>query len=243
MKKIIQFILAALISIQPGYSQTKNYLSIETGATFSGMSNRLSDNMKTNHFGARVENNFFFIFFFLPGSTQYPLTENRNSNYKVRYGHDLSDKVSVEAGYGHTCGTTVKGASSNNTDVNLLYITSELSTAYAAYMWKNKKSNAAIGIGPAVSICKVTQESPTTGTVLSQKNYLLPGVIFTGYWNFINKKVWFMGLRSDMTITAPAKTATVSITNPHDNSFVSVSKGTGIGAVTNTFSVSAGIKF
>jgi hypothetical protein len=243
MKKFMLFIFFSIVSVQLNYAQTKNYLSIEYGPTFSGMSDKLSKNMKDNHFGARIDYDVFFFFFFFSGSTQFPKHDTRNENYKIRYGHNLKERVSVEAGFGHTYNTIVRGASVSGQDVNYLNISSDMSTAYAAYLWKNKKDNAAIGIGPAVSICKITQEDPTSGTVLSKKNYLLPGVIVTGYWNIINKKIWFMGLRSDMSITAPARTETVTITNPHDTHFVSVSKGTTIGAVTNTFSLSAGIKF
>jgi hypothetical protein len=243
MKKIILLKLAIIVSISSNYAQTKNYLSVENGISLSGMSNRLSNNMKENHLNAKVVYDAFFFFFFFSGSTQYPIKDTRDINYKVRYGYDLKESISIEAGFGHTYSTTVRGAAVISQEVNYLNINTDLSTVYAAYMWKNKNRNAAIGIGPVVSICKIKQEDPTTGIMLSKKNYLLPGVIFTGYWNFINKKVWFMGLRSDMSITAPAKTATVTITNPHDNSFVSVSKGTNIGAVVNTFSISAGIKF
>lgn len=243
MKKIILVMLTAYIFIPPAFTQTKNYLSIETGISFSGMSNRLNNNMKANGFGDKINYDIYLFFFYLSGSTQYPRQETSNGNYKIRYGYHIKKNAGIEAGFGRTYRTVVKGADGYGYNVNLLNISSEFSTAYAAYLWKNKKGNAAVGIGPVVSICKIKQESPYSSTPLSEKKYLLPGAIFTGYWNFLNKKSWFMGVRSDMTITSSAKTATVKVINPDDNNFISVSKGTGIGGIINTVSLSAGIKF
>ncbi len=243
MKKIIFLLLTVIATTSFVFAQKKSYLSIDAGSTMTGMSKKLSNNMKANGFGDKIDYSIFF-FFFLDGSTQYPTTDDNNSNFKVRYGYNISENRSVEAGFGGTAKTTVRGADASGNNVNYISISSKLSTAYAAYMWKNKKQNAAIGIGPAVSICNIKQADPYgTVPVSSDKNYVLPGVIFTGYWNFLNKKSWFMGLRSDITFTMPAKTEELRITNSQDNSFVSVSKSTNIGAVMNTISLSGGIKF
>ena len=68
-------------------------------------------------------------------------------------------------------------------------------------------------------------------------------MMLTAYWNFINRKSWTLGVRNDMNISMPAKTQDVKITNPGDQGFVSVSKGTNIGSFINTISISGGIKF
>ncbi len=243
MKKIICLLLIAIMASLFIQAQKKNYLSIDAGLTQSGINNRLAENMNTNRLGARIESSFFF-FFILPISytNQYPMKGNTNSNYKVRYGYHKNEKTSIEGGFGNSAKSWVKGAQVSRDYVNYLEINYNISTAYAAYMWKNNKQNAAIGFGPSVSFCKIRQ-SDLDGTLYTKKNYILPGMMLTAYWNFINRKSWTLGVRNDMNISMPAKTQDVKITNPGDQGFVSVSKGTNIGSFINTISISGGIKF
>lgn len=238
MKQIISLLLAASLGLSSLHAQNKNYLSIDGGLSFSGMSNKLSDNMKANGFGSDISGSFIFFFYF---STQYPIKSVQNLNYKIRYGYNINERTAIEAGYGLSYRTLVSGADGTDAEANYLDIKLRSTTAYAAFMLRNKKGNLAIGMGPAVAICNIQQSS--SGGMLSDKNYVLPGGILTGYWHFINHKSWFMGMRSDMTITAPAKTETVTVTNPVDKNFVSVSKGSSVGAVMNSFSIAVGIKF
>jgi hypothetical protein len=247
MKKFIFLSLTTITCIFIGNAQNKSYVSIEYGATITGMSNSIANNMKANGFGDRMSLSLL-PFFDLTVTNQYPITDARNGNYKIRYGYNIKTNTSIEAGFGHIYQSSVEGADASAGLVNALTINCNLSTAYAAYMWKNKKGNTAIGVGPAVSFCTITQGSsdfpgPLSSNTLSNKSYVLPGVIFTGYWNFVNRKNWFMGLRSDMTITTAAKTEEVIITNPADKNFMSVCKSASTGAVMNTISLSAGIKF
>jgi hypothetical protein len=247
MKKSIVLLFASLIYLQFTYAQKKSYVSIESGVTFSGMSNQIANNMKADG----LDDNFTFDFFSFLGientgliiKSSYPEKSQQTGNYKIRYGYNIKNNASIEAGFGRTYRSTVTGAAGSGDFVNYLAVSSKLSTAYVAYLWKNKKDNAAIGIGPAISICSIKQSSEFSANLLSDKTYVLPGAIFTGYWNFVNKKSWFMGLRTDMTITTPAKTEEVKIINPDNKGFVSISESASVGAVINTVSISAGIKF
>ena len=243
MKQLICLLLIATLASPFSHAQKKNYLSIDAGLTQSGINNRLSENMNTNRFGARIESSFFF-FFLLPisSTTQYPVKGKTSSNYKIRYGYNKNENTSIEAGFGNVLKSWVKGAQASQTHVNYLEINYKVSTAYVAYMWKNKKQNAAIGIGPSVSFWKIDQ-SDSYGNLHSNKNQIVPGAIVTTYWNFINRKSWTLGLRNDLNISMPVKTEDVKITNPGDPTFVSVSRGTNIGSFINTISISGGIKF
>jgi hypothetical protein len=245
MKKIIFLLFAVITSISPTYSQKKNYISVEYGITVSGMSNSIANNMKTDGFGDKLTFGFIpTLFDALNGDCrQYPLKDPRKANYKFRYGYNIKNNASIETGFGLVYRSTVKGADAIESSVNYLDIKSKISTVYAAYMWKTKKANAAIGFGPAVSFCSIKQGTPDAEKPLSDKSYVLPGVIFTGYWNFVNNKSWFMGLRSDMTITTSAKTEEVKVINPAKKSIVSVSKSNAVGSVMNSISISVGIKF
>jgi len=245
MKKIIFLLFAVITSISFTYAQKKSYVSVEYGITISGMSNSISNNMKTDGFGDKLTFGFVAsLFDALNGDCrQYPLKDPRKANYKLRYGYNIKKNAAIETGFGLVYRSTIKGADAIENSVNFLDIKSQISTIYAAYMWKTKKANAALGFGPAVSFCTIKQGSPDSESPLSDKSYVLPGVIFTGYWNFVNNKNWFMGLRSDMTITTSAKTEEVSIINRAQKSVASVSKSHTIGSVMNTISISAGIKF
>ncbi len=245
MKKILFILLLSYAGISFSHAQKKSYLSIENGFTGSGMSNRIADNMKSNGFGHFVEDElFFFLFVPIKTSTQYPVKDPGNVNYKFRYGYDFKKNRSVEVGYGHTYDTRVTGADISGGNVNYLNMHIKLNTAYAAYMFRNARGNAAIGAGPAVSFGKVEQGGPFYyASPSSVENVALPGVIMAAYWNFVNKNSWFMGLRTDMIITTPIKTGDFTITNSQDPSFVSHSKSISVGAIMNTFSLSAGIKF
>ena len=229
-----------LISIT--YAQKKSYLSIERGVTISNMSSKISRNMSENGLGDNIYFTTAFLSFSSTISKRYPIKKTRVENYKIRYGYNIKQTASLEAGFGRIYRTNVQGADALGDYVNYLNIKVQLSTAYAVYIWKNKKGNAAVGIGPAVSFCNIKQEN-YAGNILSDKSYAMPGAIFTSYWNFVNEKSWFIGLRTDMTITKPAKTNEVIITNADDNRFISVSKSSNAGAVMNTIALSAGIKF
>jgi hypothetical protein len=121
-----------------------------------------------------------------------------------------------------------------------LDITINTSTIYAAYLVKNKKENLAIGIGPALSICRITQQSTYSEKALSEKTELLPGANITAYWHFVNQKNWFMGFRTDMSITARAKIEPVTMSNYEG--FVSGTSAGSVSSMMNTISFTTGIK-
>lgn len=237
MKKFIALSLAAIIGFSVAQAQSKNYLSIEAGMSLSGMTKKISDNMRTCGLGSDIT--WFFIL--MPITDHYPKISTQSYNYRARFGHHINERTAIEAGGGVSYQATITGAAANGENANYLNIDVKFSTAYAAYMINNKKGNLAIGLGPTVTFCNIKQSS--SSGELSNKNYVLPGAIITGNWHFINQKHWFMELRSDLTITAPAKTESVTIINGVDKNFVTYSKSTSFGAAMCSFSMGAGIKF
>ena len=240
---LLSLILFILVSITSS-AQKRNYVSFGSGITMSNIHNKLADKLIADGMGDRVVYAPFWLFFFSPGqNVDYPEKNVQNSNYKLRYGRQIKTRASIEGGFGNSYDSHVKGADNNGSNINFLNISTQVSTVYLAYMWNNKKQNAAVGLGPALSFAKIKHAEMAQDEILNSKSYVLPGMIFTSYWNFVNKKSWFIGLRNDITITTPAKTHGLTITNQIDKSFVSASGGIKVGAVINTVSINAGIKF
>jgi len=245
MKKLllipIMFISLALTS----YAQKKNYVSFGTGITMTNIHNKMADQLIADGIGDKVVYDPIWFFFYFPGQViDYPKTHvKRGNNNRFRYGRHIKGRVSIEGGFGRTYSSTVQGADNNGSNINFVNLSTNVSTIYMAYMWNNKKTNAAVGLGPVVSLAKIKHSEMVYDEVLQSKSYVLPGLIFTGYWNFVNQKSWFMGLRNDLSITTPAKTKTFTITNEIDKSFVTASGSNKVGSVINTVTLNAGIKF
>lgn len=244
MKKIALF--AAIVSCTMlCQAQKKHYFSIEQGLTFTGTGSHMKDYMVANNFDATIDFDWGSIFG-SPGSvvssTKYPIQEKKITNYRIRYSYQRNKKTAIEAGIGHLYETLVTGINGNNNSFNRLEITMNISNFYVAYLVKNKTESLAIGIGPTVSFCKIGQQAPYGNNRLQHETQLLPGATFTAYWHFIHQKNWFMGLRTDMAITAPAKIESSTINNSTAPGLVSSTQAGKAGTMMNTISFTAGIK-
>ncbi|MBZ5856928.1 hypothetical protein [Flavihumibacter profundi] len=244
MKKRIFFAIL-ILSSSISFAQKKHYISIEQGFTATQMGSQLMDYMSANNFNANKTYDLSWLLLGLgelSGTNQYPKQQKNIVNFRIRYSYQRNKKTAIEAGIGYLFQTSVEGAHVQNGQYNFLTIDARLSTFYVAYMVKNKKENLAIGIGPAFSFCTIKQQTPYVEAPLTNKTQLLPGINTTAYWNFVNQKNWFMGLRTDMTFTAPAKIESVSITNHNNQYFVSTTSNGKISTLVYSISFVAGIK-
>jgi len=75
------------------------------------------------------------------------------------------------------------------------------------FIFTNQKQNAGIGIGPALvySQLKRAFDSEDKNNHTYSKNYSLPGVSFTCFWNFVDTKWLTFRIRNNMFFYAPAK--------------------------------------
>lgn len=78
------------------------------------------------------------------------------------------------------------------------------------------------------------------GTTNQTKNYLLPGVMLKGFWHFIARPSWFVGMGTELTGTVPAKIDAITITTP---SSVSKYKSAKAGSFNGNTFITAGFKF
>jgi len=226
MKKEVMLTgLVILLSIF-SLAQKKNYFSIESGTYFGNANKNIETNMIASHFSDDQTFDFFWLFSF---DTKYPKKRNPRDGYRVRAGHFLNTKTGIEAGYGLSYDGTVEGY--NNSTGSLL-LTSHINSLYVAWLKSDSIHSVGFGIGPTVSFYKLTTEINKSGNEKTD-NYLLPGMMITGYWNFIHKKSWFLGMRSEMSFTSPAKIKEFEISGSiSDSKFRAMNSGSFNGSFT-----------
>lgn len=226
-------------------AQKKNYISFGSGITINNTHNQIADQLTADGIGDRVVFDPFWFLFYIPGKTvDYPETHvQRSRNNRFRFGRHITAHSGLEAGFGRSYSSHVQGADNAGSNVNYLNLRTNISTVYLAYMRHNRKRTAAIGIGPAISLVKIKHARMVFDESLRSTGYVLPGIMCASYWNFVDQKSWFMGFRNDLSITSPAKTEQVTVTNETDQSFVSVSRSAKVGSLINTLTLNAGLKF
>lgn len=227
-------------------AQKKNYFSIETGAYFGSANDKIMSSMKLSGLGDLYQSGSGWLDILLGlGSvdTQYPHSRTGKLKYRIRAGRYLSTKNALEAGYGLSYYGSVSGydklPSSNY--ANRLWIQTWIHNLYAAFLVKNEGGTAGIGGGPALSFYK--QVSVGNGNPEQTSHQLLPGGILCGFWNFYSEKTFYVGLRSECSLTRAGTTGEIKVTNSGNPSFVSVFKATKTGAVNGSVTLTAGLKF
>jgi hypothetical protein len=198
---------------------------------------------------------------YITNNHQYPVDWEDNDKFKfrIRAGHFFNPNTAIEAGfsrnyYGSVTGFDRKpsGANNNyldrNSIANFLEIDSRVNTLYFACIKNNNASTLGVGAGPAFSLYKLTSQYTfidglSTTYNIKTKNYILPGGMVTGFWNFLSKKSWFVGIRTEMSFTIPLKIQEMKITNSSDPSFVSTFKSVKAETVYKSVTLSAGIRF
>lgn len=253
-------------------AQKKNYFSLESGSYYGNANKNIASGMTQSGFteslggGGRLSG-FLSWILSLFGSDdntsfssvyikQRPPREYLDKiKYRIRAGHYLNTQTAIEAGFGLTYYGSVSGKDIifsgrqyNNSGgyynlflTNSFFITNRVNTLYVSLIKNNVSHTVGFGAGPALSLYKLSSQSNNNPT--QTKNYLLPGGMVTGFWNFLSKKSWFVGIRTEMTLTLPVKINEMKITNPTDPSFVSTFKSMKTGALNRSVTLNAGIRF
>jgi hypothetical protein len=243
MKKIISILFATSTCIAHTNAQTQNSFSLDQGFTQTNMTRKMTANMRNNGFGATVTTDWSLFLLPFTSKSSYPKTENKKVNYRARYNRHLRRKTSIEAGFGKIYQTIIKGAHEVNGGYDFLSVDCSVTNLYAAFMTTTSRENFGIGLGPALSICKVKQRSISQSSVLSDKTELIPGANLSAYWNFVDQPKWFLGMRTDVIITKNLTIEEVRLSHEYSSNPVTVSKQSTVGANMFTVSFSGGFKF
>lgn len=229
-------------------SAQKNYVSIETGGFFGGPANSLANQMTASGFGAQVTTDFnLFNLDLLFGSStiSYPMIINTKTKYWLRFGRELKNNRSIEAGIGLIHNSMVSGFSEDiqTTDANNFLTGNGLTFENRVhaftfnYIFNTKKHNAGIGAGPAIAFYKLTRSWGISGS----SSFIQPGISTTAFWRFINGKIFFMALRADALLLVPHKIAGISVIN--DFGYKSTFPATAANTLNGDVTISIGFKF
>lgn len=228
----------------------KNYISIEGGRFYGGVESKLNSAMSSTGFGDRISYRLGDIIPFIDIFTdlgsislndQYPKNSHNKGISWIRYGRELKNGKFIELSYGKMK-SSVEGFDVTSTDNvsngNRLKYTFGISALTAHYIFSNKVRSLAIGIGPALAFDAITREA---NTIAEKKNTLQPGISSTASWRFVNGKVFFMALRGDAMLFAPASIEAVTLTS--SNQVKSTFNGTKVNSLIGDITVSVGFKF
>lgn len=245
MKK--HFLITALLiaAFIPTEAQKKNYFSLESGVYFGKANKNIASSMTQSGFGDTHIGSFSWTTLIAFGSsnTKYPSDNIGKLKYRIRAGHSLNTQTAIEIGFGLSYYGSVSGYDkmSSGNYANRLWIRSRINMLYAVFIKNNSARTVGFGAGPAFSLYKLT--SVANNDPEQKKNYLLPGGMVTGFWNFLSKKSWFVGIRTEMSLTVPVKIDEMKVTNSSDPSFVSTFKSTKTGSLNGSVTLNAGIRF
>lgn len=237
MKKKLFFIVFSSIAFLLCYAQKKNYISVEGGLYFGNANSNIESGMKSSGFGDNESYSFLGLFEI---GTQYPIKSANKTSYRVKYGHYLNKKTALEAGLGHSFYGTVDGYDNKNfAQSNYLSITSNINTLYIAWVKTDSLGKTGYGIGPAISFYKLTADL-NRGASKQSNNYLLPGLMLKGFWHFIARSSWFLGMGTELTFSIPAEIDAIKIVTPTSESTF---KSTRAGSLNGNIFFYSGLRF
>lgn len=206
--------LFVLLSIHTKATAQKNYISIEAGSFYGGPSNKIANSFKQQGFGDTKYWLVDLFFFSFSGKNEYPQISESNLGCRIRYGRELKYNHTIEVNFGQIHNSEIDGFDISGTENRYINFNNKVSLLSSAYMLNNKKHSAGIGAGPAFAFYKLGMsgytEDTDKDTYSMNHNYLQPGITAAAFWRFINGKIFFMDLRSDFTMLAPAKTNEMS---------------------------------
>lgn len=244
MKKHFLITSLLIVAFLQAEAQKKNYFSLESGVYFGKANANIASSMTQSGLGDTHFGVFSWGALLTYGSadTHYPSDNVGKLKYRIRVGHNINSQTAIEAGFGLTYYGSVSGYDKAPSGIyaNRLWIKSNINTLYVAFIKNSSAHTVGFGAGPAFSLYKLTTISNDSD---QSKNHLLPGGMITGFWNFLSKKYWFLGLRTEMSLTMPAKIDEMKVTNPSDPSFVSTFKSTKTGSFNASITLNAGIHF
>ena len=234
--------IAAFLQLE---AQKENYFSLESGVYVGKANANIASSMAQSGLGDYSKGNSNWIAlltgFGISGG-QYPFDWVDKIKYRIRAGHYINSQTALEAGFGLTYYGIVKGYDKTLGDLysNYLGIKSRINTFYVAFIRNNSAHSAGFGAGPAFSLYKLSTISAVSER---SKNHLLPGGMITSFWNFLSKRSWFVGLRTELSLTIPIKIDEIKITNTSNPLFVSTFKSTKTGSLNGSITLNAGIRF
>lgn len=219
-------------------AQKKNYVSLETGVFFGNANQNIADGMRKSGFADKRTASFFGLFLW---DTEYPIKRTDKSQYRIRAGHFIKNKMAIEAGFGLSYYGIVEGYDEGTGGAHSLAMTSQIHSLYAAIVLSDSTRRVGIGIGPALSFYKLT--TSISGQPNTSKTSVLPGVMATTYINVISRRFWFLGFRGDLSLTTAAKIDEININATAGNPKSSTFKSTKAGSFNGSVSLHAGIRF
>lgn len=240
----IAFAVLMFMQHPSSFGQKKFYFSIETGFFTSNTNNNLKDAMIASGFNKYVTYGFFgFI-----STTRYPTVYTGNKRYRVRVGYQIKEGSVLEAGYSYSFGGNVYGADrmeQNGYDyLNFLNITSKVHTLSFNYILQTKKASAGIGAGPVFVFFNTEKQSQglpvTTGTARENALHLAAGTM--AFWNFINRKTWFAGIRADASFSGGHTISATDVVNTFDPTLVSHFKESRVGNFMGSINFAVGFR-
>ncbi len=218
-------------------AQKKNYIGVESGAYFGNANSNIEDGMLSSGFGDKETASFFGLFTI---DTEYPRKRAGKTSYRVKYGHYLNSKTAIEAGFGLSYNGTVRGYDKKDfAQSNYLTLTNNINTLYIAWVKTDSLGKAGFGIGPALSFYKLSADI-NQGASRETTNYLLPGVMIKGFWHFLAYPSWFLGMGTELSVTAAAKIKAIKIVTPTSESTF---KSTKAGSFNGNIFLTAGFRF
>lgn len=236
MKRKVWFTSFSFLTFLLCNAQKKNYFSFENGVYFGNANSNIAAGMASSGLND-TETADFFLFTI---TTDYPRKKNDNTSYRVKFGHYLNNKTAIEAGFGLSYQGYVRGF--DNKDLgqsNYLTLTSNINSLYIAWVKTDSLGKAGFGIGPAFSFYKLTKDI-NRGSIKQSNNYFLPGAMMNGFWHFVARPSWFVGIGTELFFTASAKIDEIKITT---QTSTSTFKSTKAGSFNGNISLNAGFRF
>lgn len=237
MKKTI-FICWLLCTYLSGWSQKKFYLSGEFGMYTSNTFSKLKSGMEAGRLAD--ENNYSFLGLFSVNETN-PKIDQSNSGYRIKAGKKLNAHHAIEAGFGQSVNGEIRGY--NKGTAYYLYIKGVVNTIFASWVFTDSSNRVGAGFGPCLNLVNYTYHTTNYASVSeTKKNQLCPGLLLNAYWNYLNKKSWFLGIRTEAIIASGAKTGDITLRNSSNTNTLTF-KSTTAGSFVWGFTFTAGIRF
>ncbi len=233
MKKSHLLVLLITAIVFTASAQNKNYLSIEAGGGFGNANANIFSAMQSSGFADKD----YIDFFIFGWETQFPKKVNDGASFRLRGGHFFKKNSGAEIAYGKTFSGTVKGYDAGTN--TYLFYTSDINILYAGMIFSDSVHRAGISFGPALSFYRLTRFVNRTE---DQKNTsALPGGLVSAWFNFLNKKIWYWGVRTDLMLSSPVKIQSVSFSDPSGST--AKFKETKAGSVAGSIDFVLGFRF
>lgn len=222
-----------------GWSQKKFYLAGESGYFLSNTFSRLKSSMDAGRLAD--ENNTSFLGLFTLNQTN-PFVDDSKSGYRIKAGKRLNARHTIEAGFGHSVEGEIRGY--NKGTGYYLYIKAVVNTIFASWVFTDSSNRIGAGVGPCLNLFNYSYHTTSSNSSVSEtkKNQLCPGLLVNAYWNYLNKKSWFLGIKTEAILASGAKTGDITLSNSSNSNTLTFKSATA-GSLVWGLSLTAGIRF